>query len=329
MNLCIESSKDQVLKYAQLVKKNSQKRNKRISDSIDNLIRLKKWYKKKLIFTTWSDWRLENKSHEWIKSNMELVIIDDPSIETPDSSYYPKTTADLERIVRQNVSFIIDFIEKKSVWRDSITLFQNDSSLVFPTRIWDSMPIWWNLELYSSLRRMVSEEIVASSKLANYFTRRLWVHKRAVKSWKSNFKWQESILFDLQAKVLHYDPENMNEWVKYWPLRVIQYSLALALMRKIRNLWKHADFIEVLPPNIVDRLDFLLDEKMTLMSKEEIENIKYIYSYFLKIYHQLQFDFSFSESTTYRISNDDAKDIAGMLNYLSESFSVEKILNNK
>jgi hypothetical protein len=62
------------------------------------------------------------------------------------------------------------------------------------------------------------------------------------------------------------------------------------------------------------------------LPKAEIEQIKYIYAYFQKIYHQLQYENAFSERTDFLLNKDDAQDIKQMLIYLSESFSVEKLL---
>ncbi|EKE27989.1 MAG: hypothetical protein ACD_3C00111G0006 [uncultured bacterium (gcode 4)] len=324
MSFCIESDKENVLNYSRMVKKTSERRNSRIADSIDQLLQNRKWYRNKIIMTTWSDWRLENKSHEWLRSNMEFIIVEKPELEI--YSQHPKSAEDLCRVVSRNVSFLLDWIELKTIGSDKLISFENDNNLVFPTRIWDSLPVWWNNELYSWLRRMVSEEILSNKKLSTYFKKRLDVHNRAQKNWKSNFKNKKFEMYDLDNNLLFYDPENANEWVKYWPLRVIQYSLALALMRKIRNIWAHPDFIDSLPTNILDRLDFFKDNWYAKLSQWEMDHIKYIYAYFLKIYHQLQFEYAFSEKTEFLITKDDSQDIKQMLIYLSESFWVEKLL---
>lgn len=320
--ICITSNKEDVFNHSHLFKEQWKERIELIKKSFNGFMNSKKWFKKKTIFTTWSDWRLENKFHSWKKSNMELSVIEDPTIESTTNS---RTSEELIEIVKENISFLLDNFESKVVWKDSLTLFNNNSILVFPTRIWDSIPIWWNMEIYQNLRQLVSIEIIENPKMTSYFSKRLWTHKRALKSWKSYFKDHTATLYDLDKKTIFYDPDNMNEGVKYWPLRVIQYSLALALMRKIKNIWSHPDFVDILPTNIIERLDFILDSNITKMSKNEIEDLKYIYSYFLKIYHDLLYSYSSLKSTKYNISKDDAKDMKEMLTYLSESFVIEKI----
>lgn len=323
--IAIESNSDEVKKYVKNVKKNAKARDDRIKNSFANFMQNKKWFKKKIIYTTWSDGRLENKSHDWLKSNLELVIAQWFEYE----SEYPlaKSADELSSVIRKNVSFILDNIEIKKVWEDSMVLFNNDSNLVFPTRIWDSLPIWWNCDLYNNLRKLVSLEIISNhQKFNEYFVRRLAVHKRATKNWFSKFRNDITTQIDFENWKLFYDPENYNEWVKYWPLRVIQYSLALSLLRKIRNLWEHPEFVEYLPTNILDRIDFLLDNNLTKLSKNEAEHIKYIYAYFLKIYHQIQFEYSFNETKEFLLARDDLKDIKEMLSYLADSLTIDKLI---
>lgn len=98
------------------------------------------------------------------------------------------------------------------------------------------------------------------------------------------------------------------------------------MLRKIRNFWNHPDFIDHLPTNILDRIDFLIDNDLTKLSKKEAEHIKYIYAYFLKIYHQIQFEYSFSEKSEFLLNKDDLQDIREMLSYLAESFTVDRII---
>jgi hypothetical protein len=68
---------------------------------------------------------------------------------------------------------------------------------------------------------------------------------------------------------------------------VIQYTLALALMRTIRDTQSSPVPIEIIPANICDRLDFLKDAQITALSPEEINRIKYVYSFFLMMYHKI------------------------------------------
>lgn len=321
--LQIQSDKEGVIGYAWRVKRNAEERVKRIKKAFGSFMEDEKWYEQDIILTTWSDGRFENKSHEWLKSNIEFTIIENnQKRNTP----LVKTPQELCGVIQRNVSFIIDNLEIKKLWEDSLILYENNQNLVFPTRIWDAFPIWWDDNLYCSLRRMISQEIIDNPKLNEHFYRRLKVHKKAAKQWFSTFKQQTATQFDLEKWKLYYDPKNYNEWVKYWPLRVIQYSLALSLLRKIRNLWTHPDFVDILPTNIIERIDFLVSNNLTRLSPNEAEEIKYIYAYFLKIYHQIQFDYAFLDKTEFNIWSDDIKDIQKMLHYLAESFSVERLI---
>lgn len=325
----IDSSKEWVFKYSKKVTTNARERISRIKKSIKWIMTQRRWFKKMAIYTTWSDWRLENKSHEWLTSNMEVSIVVDPSFNlwNEELKLAPRTPKQLVRIVKANVSFIIDSLDIKAIWKDSIILFENKHDLVFPTRIWDSIPIWWNAEIYNRLRYMVSEEILADPKLCRYFVDRLSFHRKLLSSPVVKFKWEPITHYDLERQLLHYNPGARNEGIKYGPLRVVQYSLALALMRKIRDTKTHLPFIEWLPTNILERIDFLVDNNLTNLSQTEAEDVKFIYAYFLKIYHQLQFENAFNWTTEFSISKDDMRDIAEMLIYLRDSFSIDSILN--
>lgn len=84
--------------------------------------------------------------------------------------------------------------------------------------------------------------------------------------------------------------------------------------------------MDELPTNIVDRLEFLSESKRTNLTKREVEEYKYIYSFFLKIYHQLQYEFFFSEKTEFAISKDTLNDIKTMLSFLNDTISPEKFI---
>lgn len=325
----IDSSKEWVFFYSEKVKTNAQERVQRVQSSLKWIMKKRRWFKKMLVCTFWSDWRYENKSHEWLKSNVDLLVVVDKSINilNPEEvNLSVRTPQQLARIVRANVSFVIDDLEVKDTEEDSMVLCNNNPNLVFPTIIWDSLNLWGNRNIFEKLKSLVSEEIVANPKLCQSFAKRLTYHKKVLSDWNVVFKWKALSYHDLEKQLLFYNPKNDNEWLKLWPLRVIQYSLALALMRKIRNLWYHPLFIDFMPTNILERLDFLVERNLTRISKNEIEEIKFIYAYFLKLYHQMQFENHFSWTTEFHISRDDKKDIWLMLSYLRDSFLVEDIL---
>jgi hypothetical protein len=60
-------------------------------------------------------------------------------------------------------------------------------------------------------------------------------------------------------------------------------------MRHIRDSKIHPPFMSELPTNIVDRLEYIWDNNLTTMNYEEIMNMRYIYAFFLNLYHEMQY----------------------------------------
>lgn len=79
--------------------------------------------------------------------------------------------------------------------------------------------------------------------------------------------------------------------------------------------------IDSLPANIIDRLRFLHDENLTSMNREEIETLEYIYAFFLKMYHQMQYENFTTGATEFTVDSATLTDIKHMLDHLSTSFT--------
>ena len=92
-------------------------------------------------------------------------------------------------------------------------------------------------------------------------------------------------------------------------------------MRKIRDGSKHPDFINILPKNIPDRLEFLLEGNLTSLSREETEDLQNTYRFFLKMYHQMQYENFTNGTTTFTVDKDMLKDIKAMLSLFKDSMT--------
>jgi hypothetical protein len=108
-------------------------------------------------------------------------------------------------------------------------------------------------------------------------------------------------------------PNALSEGFKAGPLRVVQYSLAYALVRRIRDTQTHPLFVKDIPTNIIDRLAFLKTEGLTRHSEKDIRELQYMYGYFLKLHHDIQYLHLMSGGTEFFLNPDDAKDIKAML----------------
>lgn len=323
-NIKIVSGADELARYVGKVEDATRERNIRIAKSLDNIFS-RTWFNDfkdtgGSILTTGSDWRLENKPFfDDVTSFLDIVLV------APNTTLNVSRVSDLLQLMQETASFVINDVEIK--WpEDSLSLYKNERNRVYPTRIFDAFSLLGDEKLLNELKNAVIQEIADNNGIARRFADYLRVHKNVLKNHAFKIHWEETREFDLNEWIIYFDPQNHTFSVKTWPLRVVQYSLALALFRKIRDSW-HQDigFINTLPANICERLDFLLDNDLTNMSQGEVEELKFIYSYFLKIYHDLQYSYFGSWDTAYNVDKDSLQDIKKMMSFLSDTLSVDRI----
>lgn len=267
------------------------------------------------LIVTGSDWRLEN-IPEW--SNLELVVVWDIEQARKDINLHWL----LEEIIRGNPYRLTAF-EEKDLATDTLSCFRNESMNSFPTRVLDSRLISGCKVVYSFLRERISHEVINDSKILKNFWNITRVQKKKMKKWEASFKWRTFKQYDLDKWIAYYNPVNYQENFKTWPLRVIQFTLALALLRLIRNQGQHLNFVDELPTNIPKRLEYMRDNKITWLSESEIEDLKYIYSYFLKLYHTSQYWFHAEWKTEHELSHFQKEDIKDMIKAIEDILWLE------
>lgn len=85
----------------------------------------------------------------------------------------------------------------------------------------------------------------------------------------------------------------------------MQYALALSLMRRIYALKKHPLFVEALPENIITRLEYMQENRLTLLMSQEISDLQYIYAYFLNVYHETMYRHDLEGKTHFTLEHGD------------------------
>ena len=276
-----------------------------------------------MISTTWSDWRYENKAHPGVKSNLEIQII-------TTSNHSESAVNQVLSRISSYVWFSIENIEHKRMWNERLSFYNNDSNLAFPTRFFDSVIFFDPAWLRSQILRWISEEIMQDWKISSKMYDRFRWHKRTMESWKDRFRWQDLESYSLDEWKFYYDPDNYLYWVKNWPLRYVQYMLAVWLMRHIRDMKKIPGFLDWLPTNIWDRLEYIRDNSLSSKNPSELWRLKEIYEFFLYLYHEMQYR-HFSEWATefYMKDTDVLKDVRDMLECLREGYKVEQFYNQR
>lgn len=247
------------------------------------------------IGVTGSDGRFENPaiSHtlwttgqvgsEAIKSNPELVIIHNWLMNSDQKCEIQEW---ILANIQNNTRYILDWIEWKNIENDSAILYRNDPNRAFPTRLWDLAYIQHDPEIIEKILWKSIDEIHAQKKVIKHFQDRLRYHQKITREWWANYHqhWNQSI--DYENGRVFFTPEN-NPSIKNGPLRVLQYSLALGVMKSIANQKFHMEQLTQLPSNIHERLTYLESNDLTHLTLWEIEELQEIYSYFLQLYHKI------------------------------------------
>lgn len=275
------------------------------------------------IFTTWSDGRAENKPFASTDSNLELRFLQISGSKTSQG-----WAEDISNQVRTRLMCIVDNIEVQALTENNPILYRDAPWLVFPTRTWDAVKLNGDPDIERVVQRVVSEEIIKNPVFARKFYERLKSHKSILQNWQQHFHGSTDKLIDQDNAIIYYDPKKHIQGVKTWPLRVIQYTLALALMRHIRDSKIHPPFMSELPTNIVDRLEYIWDNNLTTMNYEEIMNMRYIYAFFLNLYHEMQYRNMTTGQTAFWIDETLMDDIWEMLDTLHKTMLPDKFFKS-
>jgi hypothetical protein len=271
-----------------------------------------------MISTTWSDGRLENKAHPWVRSNLELQIVTKNEHETEKVN---ELVERIEDLVWKN----IENIEHKKLGIDAISLYNNNPDLVFPTRFFDSVTFFDPSMIRSILLEWMSREIISTWKLSSKMYDRFRIHKKTMETGIDKFHWVAYEWFNINTWVIRYDPLNNVFGIKNWPLRYVQYLLAVALMRHIRDSKMHPKFMDILPTHISDRLDFIYANWLSAKNKSELSTLQSIYEFFLHVYHEMQYRHFSEWATEFIIEDHDIlKEIQTMLNCLNQAYKIEQ-----
>ena len=84
--------------------------------------------------------------------------------------------------IQETATFIIANIELKNISTDSLSLYKNNTDLVFPTRVWDSYRLWGDSKMDSMVREIISAEIINNPHLVQKFSDRLRSHAHITKT---------------------------------------------------------------------------------------------------------------------------------------------------
>ena len=248
----------------------------KISQELWNIL-TERWV---VVWTTWSDWRLENLPHS---SRIDLVIYDFWNRNGGEeiSGNLREIDATIENV---EIVPIIEGWEVLYYWRD------NKPGVFFPTRFLDLHLLGWDETHFQSLWKNFVDNLSSLPwKKYKEFIDRLRIHKNALRNWYTRFKGQKLLHFYPDFDKIAYSRINgIESGVKISHLRPVQYLLAHEIFKKIRNkeIYNLRDLIE-LDKSIKDKAMFLNQEYGTNIENEILES----YVWFLWIHLIMKGDY--------------------------------------
>lgn len=238
-----------------------------------------------VLATTGSDGRLEKGP----QSKIEIVVIG-----RGDYREKAKPALDLIQNGLDGGLFHPD-LEFKTLDELFIAGYNGDIGKAYPTRVSDARFLYGNCGVLVGAYRQLFSELSMKEEGKSILDSMVYGRRRArqiSETGKGLFKKQEITHFDLDEGVAFYDCEHVNSThrgsFKFGPLRLVQYGLAVDLIRHIRDKNFDLDLLEHMPTNTVDRLNFFETEGRSGLSQEEIEDLSDCYKFFLHQYHLAQ-----------------------------------------
>ena len=258
--------------------------------------------------TTGSDGRLEKGP----QSKIEIVVIG--------KGDYKEKSGDALNFIENGIegSLFHPDLEFKTLGQLYIAGYNGDIEKAYPTRVSDARFLYGNCGVLVESYRQLYSEIVMRDVGRRILDSMVSGRRRArqiCESGKGSFKKQEICHFDLENGVAFYDSEHIDlphrGSFKFGPLRLVQYGLAVELIRKLRDKDFDLDLLENMPTNTVDRFNFFETEGRTGLTQNELSDLTDSYKFFLHQYHIAQENFRVDRQNTTSFDINDVRSRLG------------------
>lgn len=227
-----------------------------------------------------SDGRKENASSEF-----EVIAIyseNCPHVSMPE----------MDEIIKNSLHKLgIEEIEFKRP--GSVLSYYNDNpSIVQPGRIADSQEIVGGSNSLLEIKRKHAEQLIKmeSSKIDKVEGLARSARKSIIDGGKNRIGGEDRIHYNLEDGFIFFDPNASSFSFKIGPLRLVQNTILLQQIKKIRRD-KTVNMFNELPTGIIPRIKQLKDEGKVALDRDTLSEIYEIYSFFLKIYHRCEMQY--------------------------------------
>lgn len=270
----------------------------------------------------WSDSRFDRLNNS--ESSIDLLICNDNN-----DLLWEQIVEVIKEVVSKN-KWIIEDNSYFEIWNDgevyevedSIELWKNIDSMqvdpeyidvlnkweelykykgkYFPDRLLDAYFVWWNKKILERFKLKMLEDIISDKSIFKKFKK--WIKnyfKQDYISWKSHRNnLLDSFILDDDWWVVRFDNENYY-WFKHWPLRALQYKLTELFLQLVIDK-NDKSIINSFPFDVSWRVEFLFNNWMMELSKDEAIELIEIYTYFKELNIKLERLFNYE---SYNVDN--------------------------
>ena len=268
-------------------------------DEIKNRINVILWSNNEnLILTTWSLWRWE----DYGKINdIELLIYWENNNEIGNELKTILATIKwkFKILIEAKKAENVVFYEKPINW----------NCYFFPSRFIDNYIIFGLQEYLEKLKLIFIESIKKSTKEQKKFWNwKIRYHKKISINWVGNWKKNSFSLYDVDKKIVKFNKsKDFEVSIKIWPLRYIQYIITNIILKLIRNNQLISDNLSNVWKNISTRLDYFFDNNITDITKENNQELIWLYNFFIWIHNFMNYNFNNSNDWNLYLSDEDFK----------------------
>lgn len=259
---------------------------KRISkdrtDYITNLITVKN-PEKIALGLVGSDARFENAIHkDLIVSPLEFILLGHKENASVDN-------IELSNELKEHSYSKIDRIDLSN--DDLFYIKINGANRLFsPSRLLDYLHIVGNKDLYDERLENAVNVLLSpkGKKIVSSSRKQVSDYEANMVTGSQTFGPLSLDHYDLDKGEAIYDPKKKLWSFKQGPNRFIQFATTRDILKLVRDGYLDKDGLNELPKNIVDKIDFLEDNGLYSISKDQINNLADNYMFFLNLYQNSQ-----------------------------------------
>lgn len=279
-----------------------------------------------VLLVTGSDWRKENRRNS---SSVEMIaytkshISKDHLHEIAVKLWWLMTWYNDHSLATK--TYWSNNIEIENKYFSNVSWFEDPYahySTPFPTRFIDWVIVYWAPQNKQELTDIFHQEIKEMShNIISNFRSRVRYARDISNTWKRLFKGEMIDHFDLEKWVIYYEKTpSLERWIKMWPLRLIQYKVAMLLSQLIKNKKIAPEELYEINSFTKNKLEFILP--YIALSDWDKYDLNLIYYTCLKIHQICQKKLKNTTETmgrvTFELDSDESKQMQEMLHSLNK-----------